>query len=156
MTAAITPGPWKVKDFSIQQAGYTIAMVWPDGRVSSNDSFARMAANSKAIAAVPAMIDALQKAWPVLDAIACELSDDNGATVQEGGTISPEAARTAGEAADRAMAVRNALQLAGIEVPGAVCSYCNGRTIYIGKDAVTGQEVEVSCLYCNETGRVQP
>lgn len=61
MTAAITPGPWEVDGFSIKQPGATIAMVWPDKRVSSDDSIARMNANAKAIAAVPAMIEALKE-----------------------------------------------------------------------------------------------
>lgn len=59
MSAAITPGPWEVDGFSVKQPGATIAMVWPDKRVSSDDSIARMNANAKAIAAVPAMIEAL-------------------------------------------------------------------------------------------------
>jgi hypothetical protein len=35
-----------------------------------------------------------------------------------------------------------------------VCDKCEGRTIYIGRDVETGAEVEISCLYCNETGFV--
>lgn len=32
------------------------------------------------------------------------------------------------------------------------CEYCKGSTIYISKDLATGQETEVSCLYCDEKG----
>lgn len=59
MTAPqITPGPWDVDGFTIKQDGVTVAMAWPDRRVSSDDSLARMHANAKAIAAVPAMVEA--------------------------------------------------------------------------------------------------
>lgn len=33
-----------------------------------------------------------------------------------------------------------------------VCDYCSGNTFYVGTDIATGARVEISCLYCNETG----
>lgn len=36
-----------------------------------------------------------------------------------------------------------------------VCPRCDGRTIYIGTDVKTGAEWEVSCLHCDETGKVR-
>ena len=56
----ITPGPeWRADGFTVvDQHNKTIAMVWPDMRLSSDESLARMNTNAKAIAAVPAMLEA--------------------------------------------------------------------------------------------------
>lgn len=35
-----------------------------------------------------------------------------------------------------------------------VCPRCLGRTIYGGKDVISGHDVEISCLHCDETGFV--
>lgn len=60
----ITPGPeWRADGFTVvDQHNKTIAMVWPDMRLSSDESLARMNTNAKAIAAVPAMLEALNEA----------------------------------------------------------------------------------------------
>jgi hypothetical protein len=56
--------------------------------------------------------EALRNALPVLEGIADELSNDIGATIQEGGRPSAEAVKTAGLAAARAQFARDSLSKA--------------------------------------------
>lgn len=69
---AITPGPWRVAptaQITVEdEAEHMVLSAFPDMRVSSLESLERMRANSKAAAAVPAMLEALAKALPVLKA----------------------------------------------------------------------------------------
>lgn len=58
----ITPGPWGRESddgFTITDAaGKVVAMVWPDLRLPPDQSLVRMRANTKACAAVPALLGA--------------------------------------------------------------------------------------------------
>lgn len=57
----MTPGPWDAAGFSVVKDGRTVAICSPDLSLSGLDSLARMKANAKAIAALPAMIAALRQ-----------------------------------------------------------------------------------------------
>lgn len=55
---AITPGPWAFdgRISAVNEEQRTVAMTYPDMRLSSDDSLSRMRANAIAIAAVPALL----------------------------------------------------------------------------------------------------
>ncbi len=76
---------WNTNGTVIQdKAGYPIAQVWPDTRLSSDDSLAAMATNARLIAAAPALLAACEDVLGFLGRHRHDLSHLGEAGAQRG------------------------------------------------------------------------